>query len=229
MATTTVINDAIANVKSYADRYESVLISYSDGKDSRAVMDLCLRSFKRVEAFFMYLIPGLECVDVAMQQAEQKWGIKIRLYPHWNASRFISNGIYCHPSFRRDAIKEYKLRDVYVLAMSDTNTRLIMTGQKKSDSASRRWLMTIARNSDVVHPLADWNRFDVLNYLRLHNIPLPPSAGDTSGIDLTDRSLFWLHDTFPNDFRKLCQYFPFAEAAIWKRKFYSVPSPGGRP
>ena len=78
--------------------------------------------------------------------------------------------------------------------------------------------------SDQITPLADWNKYDVLSYLKMRGIPMP--ASDTgkvaSGIDLTPECLLWLHDTWPEDFKKLCEYFPYAESVIWKRKFYDA-------
>ena len=53
----TVIENTFQSLQGYAEKYDAALVSYSDGKDSRAVMDMALRTFKRVEAFFMYLIP----------------------------------------------------------------------------------------------------------------------------------------------------------------------------
>ncbi len=42
----------------YAKKHDSVLVSYSGGKDSLVTLDLCTRTFKRVTAFFMYFVPG---------------------------------------------------------------------------------------------------------------------------------------------------------------------------
>ena len=214
------LKETFQTLNTYAKQYDAVIVSYSDGKDSRAVMDLCLRSFKRVEAFFMYLVPGLECVELGLAQAEKQWGVKIRQYPHWIASRYIRDGVYCHPSWERDNVRPYKLAHVYALAMADTNARLIATGQKKSDSASRRRLMTFSKRTDILHVIAEWNKYDVLSYMQMRGIPKPPSTGDTAGIDLTPRALNFLYETFPADFKRLCEYFPFAEAAVWRKRFY---------
>lgn len=79
------IGETIDALRKIADQHESVIVSYSDGKDSRVVMDLCVRLFRRVEAFFMYFVPGLECEQIGIAQAERRWGVKIRQYPDFRA------------------------------------------------------------------------------------------------------------------------------------------------
>ena len=46
---------------------DACLVAFSGGKDSLVVMDMSLRSFSRVEAFFMYLVPGLESVELELE------------------------------------------------------------------------------------------------------------------------------------------------------------------
>ncbi|HZQ45959.1 MAG TPA: hypothetical protein VFC07_03025, partial [Verrucomicrobiae bacterium] len=76
---------------------------------------------------------------------------------------------------------------------------------------------------DVFYPIKGWNKHDVLAYLRMQNIPLPDAhQGNTSGVDLSTRSLLWLHDAYPDDFKLLCRYFPYAEAVVYRRKFYGI-------
>jgi len=218
-----VITETLRALEDVAALSDSIVVAYSDGKDSRVVMDLCVRTFKRVEAFFMYLVPSLECIEAGLEEARQRWGVQIRQYPHWIVRRFIEYSVFCDPKLGRDDMPEYKLHDIYALAMADTGSRLLATGAKKSDSAWRRRFMSV-KYADQITPIADWNKYDVLSYLKVRGIPVPVSNNKKSatGIDLTPESLIWLHDTFPRDFARVCECFPYAESVIWQRHFYAA-------
>lgn len=202
---------------------DKVLVSYSGGKDSLVILDLCLRHFKHVECFFMYLVPGLQCIEEVLDVARKRWGVTIHQYPHWLVAKVIANGAYCMNHISLDSLPEWKLRDVYTLAVADTGIGRIATGAKKSDSLWRRRNMSTAKYAEVVYPIAEWSKLDVIGYLNTQGIPLPASSGrSATGIDLSTPSLLWLHDTFPDDFRRLCETFPFAESVVWRRKWYGV-------
>lgn len=208
-----------------ASEHDSVVVAYSDGKDSRAVMDLCLRSFKRVHAFYMYFIPGMECVEPALQAAEEKFSRSaafegpIRRYPHWLLRKCLADGVYCR-ALSDDGLPQWKLHDVYATAAKDAGATLVATGAKATDSTWRRRMMgTWGKN--VLYPIGDWNKFQVLGYLRTRGIAIPASSGKSAtGIDLSLPSLLWLHDTYPDDFERLCAVFPFARAVVKRREFF---------
>ncbi len=74
----------------------------------------------------------------------------------------------------------------------------------------------------LLNPIADWNKFDVLGYLKSQGIPIPEARqGKTAtGLDLSMASLRHLHDTHPDDFERLSKYFPHAGAVIAHREFF---------
>lgn len=72
---------------------DSVLVAYSDGKDSRVVMDLATRYFKRVEGFYMSFVPYLEYINAGLAQAAKQWGVKIHQFPHWSRIMAMKNEI----------------------------------------------------------------------------------------------------------------------------------------
>jgi phosphoadenosine phosphosulfate reductase len=204
---------------------DSVIVSFSGGKDSLCVMDLCVRTFKRVQPFFMYLIPDLTCVEIELAKAEDRWGIPILRYPHWIAFRILRYNVYRYLFSAGETadIQEAKLNDIYALVMADTGIRQIAYGGKRSDSLWRKRMMATGAADFSFAPLAGWNKFDVLSYLRMRNIPVPSgSATNACGIDLSTPSLLWMHDTHPHDFRKLLDYFPLAESVVYRRQFYGI-------
>ena len=202
-------------------RSDSILVAYSSGKDSRVVLDLCLRTFKHVAGFFMAFIPGLECVDRELDETRRKYGIEIRIYPHWLMRAALVNGVYTSSYYEYEKLPEWKLADVYALALIDSGMPHLVTGAKRADSSWRRRFMTSFHPDDVLNPIAGWHKYDVVSYLRSHNIPEPPSSGHSAtGIDLSPQSLLWLSKTYPRDFERLCTVFPYAAAVPWREKFY---------
>jgi hypothetical protein len=83
--------------------------------------------------------------------------------------------------------------------------------------------MTSAYRDAIRNPIAKWHKYDVLAYLKTQGIEPPPSSGKSAtGVDLSVPSLLWLHDTFPEDFERLCRMFPYARAVVARRDFYGI-------
>ena len=197
--------------------HDAVSVSYSAGKDSMAVLDLCVRAFKRVEAFYLYLVPGLECIDRDLAQAEARYGITVQQYPNPIMRDALHTGLYCPNHWTLDDLPAYKLRDVYNLVSIDMGTPLIANGAKRADSLQRRCYVGTLK--DVVHPIAGWTQLDVLAYLRMRGLPVPLTQ---SGIDLGVPSLLWLYDNYPGDFERVEAVFPYVGAVVKRREWFGV-------
>lgn len=217
-----VVDETLKILNDARQKSDSVLVAYSGGKDSLVTIDLCARTFKRLEAFFMYFVPGLECVDEALSRAERKFGITIRQYPHWITGRLLASGTCCNAYFKKDVAK-WELRDVYDLAAYEARCKIVATGAKRSDSQWRKRMLAACPYDDVIYPIVGWTKADVVSYLKSKRIPIPEaSSGNATGIDLSTPSLLWLHENHPRDFQRLCEVFPFAEATVWREKFYGA-------
>jgi 3'-phosphoadenosine 5'-phosphosulfate sulfotransferase (PAPS reductase)/FAD synthetase len=78
----------------------------------------------------------------------------------------------------------------------------------------------------MVYPVKKWMKADILAYLNANGIPIPKSDGsNASGVDLSSVAILWLHDNHPHDFERLCAWFPFARAVVYRRAYFGV---GGR-
>lgn len=215
----------LKELEQHAEENEAILIGFSGGKDSLVVLDLCVKVFKRVVCFYMYIVPGLQVVERQLKWAEDRYGVPILQYPHWLLSRFFKQGVYCDPSYRFNKVPELRMRDIFALVRNDTGIWLIALGWKKTDTLWRRRNMA-HESPGVIHPIRDWNKYEVLAYCKMNNIQLPDAAkGRVSGIDLSEKTLLWLHERHPEDFKKLLKVFPYAEVPIYRRKFYGQELP----
>jgi 3'-phosphoadenosine 5'-phosphosulfate sulfotransferase (PAPS reductase)/FAD synthetase len=201
------------------------VVAFSAGKDALVVLDMCKRVFRNVYPSFMYFVPHLKCVDLELAKAEARWNVKIRQYPHWGIHKLLRNRMYFHSwqGVNQALPKEYKLNDIYKVAMKDAGCVQLATGAKRTDSLWRRRSMSTGTLDEVFYPLAGWSKFDVLAYLKMRDIPNPSSSNrNATGIDLATPSILWLHDNFHDDYLRVLEYFPLAEAIVYRRTFYGI-------
>jgi Phosphoadenosine phosphosulfate reductase family len=134
----------------------------------------------------------------------------------------LAAGLFRDPSHRLEKIPDIRLTDIYHWAMEDTKIKRILTGMKRTDTLWRRRTIANFRAGDLkdvlVFPIAEWTKFVVLSYMNAHNLPVPAAhKAQTTRVTLTNRSIRWLHDTYPDDFAKLLKVFPYGEAVVKRR------------
>lgn len=220
---TSKINATLDTLRQAAEQHDSVVVAYSGGKDSMTVMDLCVRTFKRVEAHYMYFVPGLKSEQEKLDFAFTRWGVRVRHMPHWASMRSLRTWAFVDPQPALDLIPEWELRDSYQLMMDDTDCKFVAVGAKKSDSSWRRRFMKGTEHwKFVLNPIAEWNKFDVLGYLKAQGLPIPEArAGkNATGVGLDFEAAVFLHDTHPEDFKTMTEYFPYVQAHIARREFF---------
>lgn len=198
------------------------LVSFSGGKDSLCILDMATRRFDHVEAFFMYFVPGLECVEAELEKARARWGVKVHQVRHWATAEYLREGVYC---LSEPDIDQITLSDVYDVMRGRTGCDVIAYGGKKSDGMWRQRAMAKnrdARRDDVVAPLREWNKLHVLSYLAAQRIPVPAGTGGTvaNGIGLRSGTLLWLYQNYPGDFERVAKLFPYVRAAVRRYELY---------
>lgn len=207
-----------------------VLVAYSGGKDSLAVLDICCKVFPVVRAFFKFTVPNLEFCETQIRWAKERYNVDVIQFPSIGVLESFRDGVWCDGIDLDVPTGGYPLKVSFRYAQELAGIKVITTGMKDADGLKRRQFFANIRDggdpfwNDVIHPIRDWRKKDVLDYLKVNNIPLPKAEAGavTTGVGLDHDSLCWLHDDHPEDFKKLLRWFPYAEAAIKRREWYGL-------
>jgi phosphoadenosine phosphosulfate reductase len=194
-----------------------VLVGFSGGKDSVACLDLCTRHFDQVEAFFMFLVRGLELQEDTLRYYERKYGIRIHRVPHFMLSEWLRYGVFRVEDFEIPIIST---RDVYCYLRERTGLHWIAGGERIADSTVRRAMLKRSGSIDAsrgrFYPLSDWSKPDVMAYIRQRRLVVGQESRylGFSFRSLAGKELHMIRQQFPSDFRRICAWFPMAEASV---------------
>lgn len=216
-----ILDETLSILKAAREKTDACMVSFSGGKDSLVVLDLALRVFPRVEAFFMYLVPGLECVERPAIEAAARFGVKLHMYPHWIGFRLRKHGLYGWHD--QEDLPDIKLRDIYTTVIEETGIPLIAVGAKRVDSLWRKRHLDSTKGwTEVINPIVAWSKHEVISHLVSRGITIPKGdSGDGSGADLSHPSVLWMYDHHPEDFKLLEETFPFVGAIVERRRIAS--------
>ena len=201
---------------------DSVIVSFSGGKDSLVLLSLCKKYFKNVQAFFLYIVKDLDYFETKLKYAEKKFDIRIKQYPHPELSRYLRNGICTFDAYETPPLSWNDIEDI---ARKDFQIDWIASGWKKTDSLQRRAALSTFRCEGIIDkskkffPLSNWNDSMVISYLRLHKLPIPKT--NTKGqfeVSLIYKPLKFMKENYPKDYQKILEQFPFAETIIKKKR-----------
>lgn len=205
---------------------DTVAVGFSCGKDSCAVLDLCLTWFNRVAVFYMWGVCELEFHDKYLRWWEKRCGQRlvggrILKMPHWALAGDLRSGALrdFNPSFA--SLPNLKIRDIEMHVAKETGVTWFAYGQKKADSLERRAMLNKANGimleSNRGFPLAEWTNRTVTQYLRDRGIPLSPEyefLGCSYGGQLDARHLRPIKENFPGDYARIRERFPYVEAEL---------------
>ncbi len=202
---------------------DTVIVSFSGGKESVVVLDLCARHFKTVHAFFMFQVQGLSFQEAVLKWAEKKYGIEIYRMPHWELSNFYRAGVYCKQD---TSIPKVVIKDVYAHVRGVFGTHWIAAGERAADSVVRRARMmqhgSVNMQRGRFYPVAYWKKADILRYIELHQLKVSPESRilghSFRGFHEDDMALIKQH--YPGDYNLIEQAFPQIGTALAHRDMY---------
>ena len=192
---------------------DGVLVAFSGGKDSLAVLDLCCERYARVVAWHMAFLPGLDFTQALIDYCRERWDVELRVYQHFIISYFLQNGVFCEPV----TVPTMAITDVEDAVRADTGLEWIAYGYRRQESLQRRGMLSAWGPGAVGHqrkcfaPIADWSPRGTMRYLQQRAIAFPPP---TRGWDLTPQHLAWVKQAWPADYQRILEVFPYADYQV---------------
>lgn len=221
-------NAALTAIKEQTD---TVLLSFSRGKDSLAAWCYLRDAGLRVVPFHMELIPGLGFVEKSLRYYEDFFGVHIYRVIHPNLYHWIRTAAF-QPASRLGVIDRLGLPQ---FDYADVNRGVARTaglpedtwcavGTRSVDSPIRR--MSIARTGPLNEkrrtfmPIFDMRKAELIGLLSKHGVKLPEDYAiwgrSFDGIDY--RFLSPMRRHYPDDFQKICDWFPWAKTELARRE-----------
>lgn len=196
---------------------DSVLVAFSGGKDSVVTLDVCMRFFAHVEGFFMYQVRGLSFQESILRYYEDKYGIPIHRIPYFELSQWLRYGLFRAPD---DNCPIVSVKETYDYMRDNTDIWWIAAGERIADSVWRRAMIkssgTIDTKRGRFYPIAEWNKQDVLSYIRQRKLRVGVESAKLgfSFRSLMGRDLVQIRKHFPEDYQRIRKWFPLVDASI---------------
>lgn len=213
------ITTANKTIKEVAQRSDKVILFYSTGKDSIALLDLMASEFKEVVLVFMYFVKGLDHIERYLRWAESKYkNVSVIQVPHWNLTYILRSGTFCVPNPK---VKLLKLADMDKNLKLQTGIEYSFYGMKKADSLNRRLMLKDgAFLGDKCYPLWNWSNKEVLAYLKAKKLPEPVrySKKSSGGVGFNPECFLYLKEHYPKDLERILQAFPLSEKILIDNK-----------
>ena len=195
---------------------------FSTGKDSVVTLDLCAKYFKNFQICFMYYVRDLEFQEKTLTYYEKKFGKEILRIPHFDTSYFIKDGYFTQPDY---SVPILKITDCWNYARNHFGIDWIVSGETVYDSLQRRAMIrsggAINSKTKRIHPLAEWKKSDVLNYIQARKLR---TGVEQNKLGFTAEGfeplgLIHIKENYPGDFEKMKKVYPIIEAVIKRHEY----------
>ncbi|MDR2893003.1 MAG: phosphoadenosine phosphosulfate reductase family protein [Deltaproteobacteria bacterium] len=210
-------------VETAATLTDRVLVSFSGGKDSVCVLDLCIKHFSHVEAFFMYQVAGLGFQESILKYYEDRHGIEIKRIPHFELSSFLRYGVFRPEDY---AVPIISVKETYNFIRERTGIYWIAAGERIADSIWRRAMIKKSGSIDETRgrffPMAEWKKEDVRAYIKQNRLVVGQES-QTLGFSfrsLAPADLLKIREHFPKDYERIRAWFPFIETNVRHYELY---------
>lgn len=205
------------SVRAAAKITNRVLVGLSGGKDSVVTLDLCIRHFGHVEAFFMYLVEGLSFQESTLRHYEKRFGIRIHRIPHFMLSSFLRYGTFRIEDY---SVPIVSVKMCYDYVREKTGIWWIACGERISDSIVRRAMIKRSGSIDEQRgrffPIAEWNKANIVAYIKQRGLFVGPESARLgfSFRSFMPQELLQIKKYYPDDYLRIKQWFPLVEASV---------------
>jgi len=209
------------------------ILSFSCGKDSIAAWLQMRKYFDRIIPVYKYFVPGLQFIERSLQYYEDFFGCHIYRLPHPAFFKKMNTGLF-QPPYRMNVIldemdidqSEYNdlvISDIVREKEGLSDDVYTAVGVRMADGPMRR--MQIKTSGCVIHtkkifyPVYDWLKADIIREMDAVGIKLPVDykmfGRSFDGLNYT--YIKPLKEWFPDDYKRLLEWFPFAEMDLLRR------------
>src|SRR5437870_4924622 len=131
----------------------SILVAFSGGKDSCAVLDLCSElGFKHIQPYYFFRVPGLDVAEAMLKRTEYRYSLRILRLPAPDLSVVLQHA-FLQPHWAvTDKVKRaISNADVELYIREMTGIKWIASGKRMSDSLPRRGALRRCGGFDIEH------------------------------------------------------------------------------
>lgn len=211
------------------DETDTVLMSFSCGKDSIAAWLTIRPYFKRIIPYYLWLVPGLEFVEDSIRYYEDYFETHIIRLPHPSFWRMLNNFTWQAPErcqvIEAAGMPNFDYDDMNRIILQQAGlpeSTFCASGVRAVDSPVRWSSMkkhgAINWNRRYFYPIWDMRKDELVNTIQRHHIMLPVDydlfGRSFDGIDY--RYLKPLREHYPADFEKILHWFPMAHLEIMR-------------
>jgi len=192
-----------------ANNLDSVVVYFSTGKDSAAMLSLFQKFMPgRYSPVFLYYYKNLEIRESVLRHYEQRFNINFLRLPQYDkAAKTINTKI--------------KQADIDAYCRDYFKTPWVAYGYKALDSLARRGMLWNTDNGidwkyKKLYPLYRWSDKQVMQYIIKNNLPIAPDyAYGYRDINVfKGEAVVWLYKNYRADYERIRKQEPDIEGEL---------------